>query len=73
MVPLKCFLHLCCHWVVWVLGSWIYGSTDKVAPSACDEHKLLEVVMEIYLVGAIALDMQNVVGQGECVSEGKRR
>jgi hypothetical protein len=27
--------------------------------------------MEIHPVGAIALDMRDVVGQGECVSGGK--
>jgi hypothetical protein len=70
-ILLECFLHLHCHWVVQVLGSWMRGGTDKVAPSACDEHELSEAVMEIRPVGAIALDMRDVVGQGECMSGGK--
>jgi hypothetical protein len=57
--------------VVQVLRSWTRGGTDKVAPLACDEHELLEAVMEICPVGAIMLDMWDVVGQGECVSGGK--
>ena len=71
-VPLECFLHLHCRWVVRVLRSWTCGGTDEVAPSACDEHELSETVMEIRPVGAVALDVRDVVGQGECVSGGKR-
>jgi hypothetical protein len=71
VIPLECFLHLRCRWVVRVLGSWTRGGTNEVAPSAYDEHELLEVVMEIRPVGAIALDVQDVVRQGECVSGGK--
>jgi hypothetical protein len=35
----------------------MHSGTDKVAPLACDEHKLLEVVIEICPVGIITLDM----------------
>ena len=58
--------------MVQVLRSWTCGGTDEVAPSACDEHELSEVVMEICPVGAVALDVWDVVRQGECVSGGKR-
>jgi hypothetical protein len=37
------------------------GGTDEVAPSACDEHELLEAVIKICLIGAIMLDMWDVV------------
>jgi hypothetical protein len=51
----------------------MHGGTNKVAPLACDGHELSEVVMEIHPVGAIMLDVWDVVGQGEGVSRGKPR
>jgi hypothetical protein len=35
----------------------MHGGTDEVAPSTCDEHELLEAVIEIHPIGAIMLDM----------------